>query len=181
MTQGIDPLAALFGQMAAAGPQGVTGNGIKVEGEYVVRVKETKGHKGYHGNKFIIEFEVLESSTPNEVPVGSTRSASLKWGDTKALADLKAFGLAAWHSELSAFPEQQRGLFVSFAVHAMAGSELAGEAANIARQQLGQLGQKPDLFAGRIVRVSTKPRVSKPPANNPYTVYLWNAYEPKAG
>jgi hypothetical protein len=158
-----DLIEDMFKDMANAPPQGQTGNGIKVEGDFLIEVLSTKGNKGHFGPRFIVEFRVLESSVPDEVRVGTTKSWTAKWGDTQSLPDIKAFARSAAADALEGLSEKEKDATATFMAYAAAGTLLAGSASNVARQKLGDSGQpfEGDPFEGLQLRVSTKPSTTK--------------------
>jgi hypothetical protein len=164
----------MFQDMANAPPQGQTGNGIKVEGDFLIEVISTKGNKGHWGPRFIVEFRVLHSSVPNEVREGSTKSWTAKWGDAQSLPDIKAFARSAAAEALEGLSEKEKDATATFMAYAAAGTVLAGAASNVARQKLGENGQpfEGDPFEGLKLRVSTKPKTTAAGFN--YVKHRWS-------
>ena len=188
MTQGID---AMFAGMADAPEQGVTGNKINVEGDYIIEVQSSKGLKGHHGPKLIVEFVIDEAkpADPENKPgpgAGASRSWAAKWdgNDKTALADIKAFALAAFAPMFATVPkkdgtpytQREKDAVATYAAYAAAGPVLAGDASNVARRKLAEFfgleSFDGDPFEGCKVRLSTKPKKTK--AGFDFTVHLWS-------
>jgi hypothetical protein len=161
----------MFRDMADAPAQGQTGNGIKTEGEFLIEVVSTKGNRGHFGDRLVVEFKVLESSVPDQVPVGATRSWTVKWGDKQSLPDIKAFALAAAWPTLDGLSQREKDATATYLAYAAAGPVIAGGAANVAREKLG--GLEGDPFVGLKARVTTKP--SKTRAGHDFTKHRWSA------
>jgi hypothetical protein len=161
----------MFRDMADAPAQGQTGNGIKCDGDFVIEVTSTKGNKGHWGERLVVEFKIIESSVPDQVPVGVTRSWTAKWNDKQTLPDIKAFALAAAAVLLKDLSQRERDATATYLAYAAAGPVIAGNAANVAREKLG--GIEGDPFAGLKARLSTKP--SKTRAGFDFTKHRWAA------
>lgn len=167
----IDPV---FKDMVDAPPQGQTGNGIKHEGDFLIEVVETKGNKGYYGPRMIVDFKVLESSVPDLVPVGASRSWTAKWGDAQSLSDIKAFALAAAAPQLEGLSQRDKDATATYLSYAAVGPLVAGAASDVARKKLGdETGPfDGDPFAGLRARVSTKPKTTS--NGHPFVKHRWS-------
>lgn len=171
---------SMFKDMADAPAQGQTGNKIEVEGDFVVRVKTSKGQDGHFGKRLVIEYEVESSTVPDKVPVGSTKSWTAKWGDKQSLPDIKAFALSAAAEALEDYQPREREAIATFMAYAAVGNSIAGNASDVARAKLGDDGKafEGDPFEGLRVSVSTKPKTTQ--AGFKFVQHRWAPAPPKA-
>ncbi len=160
-----------FRGMADAPPPG-SGTYINESGTFLVEVVKAFGKDGFKGKSFIVEFKVLTSSIPDLVPVGSTRSWTLKWDKKQNHADLKAFALAATGLESVAASKRQADITATYMIYAAAGQMVAGDAAVKAKQLLGD---GLDGFEGYSVRLDTEK--TKTQVGGDFTRHRWSSSE----
>ncbi len=158
-----------FRGMADAAAPG-RGTYINENGTFLVEVTKAFGKSGFRGKSFIVEFKVLESSCPNDVPVGSTRSWTVKWDKIQNHADLKAFALAATQLESLATSKRQADITATYMVYAAAGPLVAGDAAIKAATLLGE-GEAG--FEGYKVRLDTEKTLTQ--LQKDFTRHRWSA------
>lgn len=146
------------------------GTYINESGTFLVEVTKAFGKSGFRGKSFIVEFKVLESSNPTDVPVGCTRSWTVKWDKIQNHADLKAFALAATQLEAVAASKRQADVTATYMVYAAAGPLVAGDAAVKAKQLLGA-GE--NGFEGYKVRLDTEKVKTQQGAD--FTRHRWSS------
>ncbi len=157
-----------FRGMADAPPPG-SGTYINDSGTFLVEVVKALGKDGFKGKSFIVEFKILTSSIPDQVPVGSTRSWTLKWDKKQNHADMKAFALAATQLESVASSKRQADISATYMIYAAAGPLVAGDAAIKAKELLGP---KATGFEGLEVRLDTEK--TKTQAGGDFTRHRWS-------
>ncbi len=145
------------------------GTYINDNGTFLVEVSKAFGKDGFKGKSFIVEFKILQSSCPDLVPVGSTRSWTLKWDKKQNHADMKAFALAASQLE-TVMPARQAATVATYMVYASAGPLVAGDAAVKAKQLLGAADGS---FEGMQVRLDTEK--TKTAVGGDFTRHRWSA------
>ena len=158
----------MFAGMANAAPPG-RGTYINDDGTYRVEVVKAFGKSGFRGKSFIVEFKVLTSSNPN-VPVGCTRSWTVKWDKIQNHADLKAFALAATGIEAVATSKRDADITATYMVYAAAGQLVAGDAAIKAKELLGDDGPPFDGF--QVMLDTEKTRTQ---AGGDFTRHKWSS------
>lgn len=156
-----------FRGMVDAAPPG-SGTYINCDGDYLVEITKAFGKSGFKGKSFIVEFKILTSSTA-EVPVGCTRSWTVKWDKIQNHADLKAFALAASQLESVAPTKRQADISATYMIYAAAGPLVAGDAAGKAKSLLGDGATG---FEGMEVRLSTEKR--KTLVGGDFTRHRWS-------
>lgn len=150
------------------------GNYISGDGDYLVEVTKFIGKDGFKGKSAIVEFKVLES-TNAEVPVGCTRSWTLKWDKKQNHADLKAFALAAFNLDKLVGTDdvptkRDADAKATYLVYAAVGPAVAGQASVKARELLGA-DEDDDFFAGQTLRLTTEK--TKTQAGGDFTRHAW--------
>lgn len=140
------------------------------EGKFLLRVKSVKVNKGFKGDAFIAEFDVLQSEQSPDAsgkmhdPPGAIRSWVVKLqnqnGKGNAFSDIKcfAFALTGIDPKAAGQPEEN--------------PKLHQEAAQVVKvavdpEYAKSLGMSSDIFVGRLVGLQTHAKPTKPTVQNP--------------
>ncbi len=146
------------------------GTYINESGTFRVMVTKAFGKSGFRGKSFIVEFKVLESSIPDLVPVGCTRSWTVKWDKVQNHADLKAFALAATGLSEIAASKKEADTTATYMVYAAAGPIVAGDAAVKASKLLG-----PNASGFEALTVYLDTEKTKTLAGGDFTRHRWSS------
>lgn len=161
-------IAAMFDGMDKAQVFG-SGQFFK-EGKFLLRVKSIKVNKGFKGNAFIAEFDVLQSEQQPGAdgkqadPPGSIRSWVVKLdnanGKGNPFSDIKcfAFALTGHDPKKAGQPEENPKL------HAEA-TQVVKVAVDA--EYAKSLGLSSDIFTGQLVGLQTHMKPTKPSVQNP--------------
>lgn len=165
----------MFKGMIDAQPIG-RGNYINENGEFLVTISKAFGKDGFKGKSFVLEFKIDESSNP-AVPVGATRSWTVKWDKKQNHADLKAMALAAFGLDALVGTEdvpnkRDADAKATYLVYAAAGAAVAGAASDKAKELLGIAGDGGEAFVGQQLRLTTEK--TKTQAGGDFTRHTWS-------
>lgn len=157
----------VFKSMVEA-PEPGRGTYINEDGSFLVEIVKAFGKAGFKGKSFIVEFKVLESNNES-VPVGCTRSWTVKWDKVINHADMKAFSLAATNLRKLVENKREADAQATYLVYAAAGPLVAGEASTKAKKLLKA---EDGFFDGLKVRLDTEKTTTT--AGTPFTRYKWS-------